>query len=198
MITTALAFATALALQVPAPPTKDEKIAAAQTLAKLWAAQTDPKSQVKAMLSMGIVGVVQEMAGVTAADDQAAQAKKMQAVVADLKAKHVDVSGPVSAVLADFMSFECRSKQSEAKGNLKALYVAEESYRAEFDKYDKDTKKIGFEPRGSKLRYKYELVTVSATAFTARAIGVDDMAGDEWTITDKNDLVNTKNKCAAP
>ena len=101
---------------------------------------------------------------------------------------------------ADAGRFECRSKQSEAKGNLKALYVMEESYRAEFDAYDVDLKTIGFDPRsgaGSKPRYRYEVTSASPSAFVAHAIGIDEMAGDVWTITQDNDLTNGKSVCPA-
>jgi type IV pilus assembly protein PilA len=48
----------------------------------------------------------------------------------------VAIIGILAAIaIPNFVKFQCRSKQSEAKGNMKALYVAQESYRAEFDTY---------------------------------------------------------------
>ena len=48
----------------------------------------------------------------------------------------VAIIGILAAIaIPNFVKFQCRSKQSEAKGNLKAIYVAEESYRAERDHY---------------------------------------------------------------
>src|SRR5256885_13684030 len=67
--------------------------------------------------------------------------------------------------IPNFVKFQCRSKQSEAKGNMKAMYVAEESYRSEFDTYlscpsancsGTGTNDIGFAPKGAKIRYSYQ------------------------------------------
>jgi type IV pilus assembly protein PilA len=49
-----------------------------------------------------------------------------------------------------FVGFQCRSKQSEAKGNLKALYVAEEAYRESTKTYSGDLARIGFSARGGR------------------------------------------------
>lgn len=47
-----------------------------------------------------------------------------------------------------FVGFQCRSKQSEAKGNLKALYVAEQLYFETGKTYSFDLSRIGFVARG--------------------------------------------------
>ena len=48
----------------------------------------------------------------------------------------VAIIGILAAIaVPNFIKFQCRSKQSEAKGNLKALYVSQESTRAENDAY---------------------------------------------------------------
>jgi hypothetical protein len=52
--------------------------------------------------------------------------------------------------------FHCRGWQSEARGNLKALLVAEESFRADHDRYG-SIDEIGFSPRGKVIRYQYEV-----------------------------------------
>ena len=91
--------------------------------------------------------------------------------------------------------FQCRSKQSEAKGNLKALYVAEESSRADVDTYSTDPRVIEFTPRGQKLRYTYTILSATKDAFSAEARGTGDMDGDLWTIDEKNALTNVSNSC---
>ncbi len=114
------------------------------------------------------------------------------------------VGGCLAAIAIPSMaSFPpCRSHQSEAKGNLKALYVAEESYRGEFDVYQSNTKLIGFEPRGNKIRYRYvvtDVVTdVRTPSFVGWAFSTAPYAqeGDVWRISDKNDLENVVNGCA--
>src|SRR5687767_2600522 len=89
----------------------------------------------------------------------------------------VAIIGILAAIaIPNFVKFQCRSKQSEAKGNLKALYVAQESYRAEFDSYLAScgggcmtSNSIGFTPKGNKIRYTYD--TTGGATFTATATG---------------------------
>lgn len=100
-----------------------------------------------------------------------------------------------------FMPDRCRSQQSEAKGNLKALYVAQESYRAEFDAYNLDTGAIGFEPKGAKVRYRYVVTDIDEAAapdrqhFRAWAFRIDGERDDLWTIDDEKNLQNVVNGC---
>ena len=47
--------------------------------------------------------------------------------------------------IPNFIKFQCRAKQSEAKGNLKALFQAQKSYFAEYDEYSA-LNTIGFDP----------------------------------------------------
>ena len=95
---------------------------------------------------------------------------------------------------ARFAGLDCPGMQSEAKRNLKALYVSEEAFRAENDTYSKDVKAMGFNPKG-KLRYKYMVTVATKTKFAAIAIGEGDADGDVWEISEKNDLKNTSNMC---
>jgi hypothetical protein len=94
----------------------------------------------------------------------------------------------------NFARFQCRSKQSEAKVNLKSLYVAQESYRAEFDKYG-TLEEIRFVPQGEKIRYEYVLVSYDETHFVAEARGKDEQAGDLWRIDETNKLDNVESIC---
>ncbi len=120
----------------------------------------------------------------------------------------VAIIGILAAIaIPNFVKFQCRSKQSEAKGNMKALYVAEESYRSEFDTYlacsntqcaAAGSNDIGFSPKGTKIRYLYA-ATNGATTFSASATVksqfTGELAGDQWTITEKNDVTNLLNGC---
>lgn len=83
--------------------------------------------------------------------------------------------------VSNFTRYQCRAKQSEAKGNLKALFVAEESYRAEKNTYG-TLDEVGFRPSGEKLRYDYVLVSHDAEHFVAEARGKDEMNGDLWRV----------------
>jgi type IV pilus assembly protein PilA len=97
--------------------------------------------------------------------------------------------------IPNFVKFQCRSKQSEAKGNLKALYVGEESFRADKDRYSMGLSEIGFTPRGAKIRYEYRILNASENSFLAEAVGTGEMAGDRWTVSENNDVKNTENVC---
>jgi type IV pilus assembly protein PilA len=119
----------------------------------------------------------------------------------------VAIIGILAAIaIPNFVKFQCRSKQSEAKGNLKALYVAQESYRAEFDTYlaacaggcGALSNDIGFQAKGQKIRYVYT-TTGGQSSFTASAtVGTGfngELSNDQWQITQANDVTNIANGC---
>ncbi|HEY1100697.1 MAG TPA: hypothetical protein VGF99_17280 [Myxococcota bacterium] len=107
------------------------------------------------------------------------------------------VCGIVAAVaVPNYVKFQCRAKQAEAKGNLKSLYVAEEAHRGEFDRYNTDLAALQFTPRGEQRRYQYIVLSATNQAFSAEARGVGDMAGDVWTIDQNNNLQNVANSCS--
>ena len=121
----------------------------------------------------------------------------------------VAIIGILAAIaIPNFVKFQCRSKQSEAKGNLKALYVSEESYRAENDTYialasisegnKGDTNSIGFQPKGAKIRYVYTASGATSTfgaSATVLAKYSGELNGDIWTTTHANDVLNPTNGC---
>jgi type IV pilus assembly protein PilA len=122
----------------------------------------------------------------------------------------VAIIGILAAIaIPNFVKFQCRSKQSEAKGNLKALYVSEESYRAEGDTYKSittinnttftsATNTIGFTPKGTKLRYNYS-ASASQSSFlgtaAANSVLAPELTGDSWTINEGAALLNGANGC---
>jgi len=83
----------------------------------------------------------------------------------------VAIIGILAAIaIPNFIKFQARSKQSEAKTNLKALFQAEKSYFAERDTYSNDMQTIGFIPeRGN--RYMYRLGSGTAQTRSQAAIG---------------------------
>src|SRR4051812_38294024 len=116
----------------------------------------------------------------------------------------VAIIGILAAIaVPNFIKFQCRSKQSEAKGNLKALFVSEESYRAEGDTYlaltspGTGTNAMGFQPKGGKIRYNYS-ATASGTTFLGDAVGnaIDaNLTSDQWQINEGNNMSNLVNNC---
>ena len=67
----------------------------------------------------------------------------------------VAIIGILAAIaIPNFVRFQARSKQSEAKTNLKALFTAQKSYYGEKDKYETDGSTIGWAPEQGN-RYMY-------------------------------------------
>ncbi len=74
----------------------------------------------------------------------------------------VAIIGILSAVgIPQYAKFQARTRQSEAKGALSALYTSESSFMAEWNQYSVSLRNIGFGVSGSRLRY--------ATGFRAGA-----------------------------
>ena len=69
----------------------------------------------------------------------------------------VAIIGILAAIaVTNFMKFQAKAKASEAKSNLKAIYIAEISYSRGSD-YFGDFVEIGWEPVGKHLTYAYTL-----------------------------------------
>jgi type IV pilus assembly protein PilA len=128
----------------------------------------------------------------------------------------VAIIGVLAAIaVPNFLKFQCKAKTSEARTNLKALYVAEESFLAESDTYTTIpvtgkvagtvSNSIGFQPKGANIRYDY-VATVGGTAAaplfnstasaTVAALGTGAGAPDIWVGSDKNEVKQgTSNGC---
>jgi type IV pilus assembly protein PilA len=75
----------------------------------------------------------------------------------------VAIIGILAAIaIPNFIKFQARGKQSEAKTNLKGLFQAEKSFFAERDTYSDDFQAVGFIPeRGN--RYAYRLAATPSS-----------------------------------
>jgi type IV pilus assembly protein PilA len=72
----------------------------------------------------------------------------------------VAIIGILAALaIPNFIKFQARSKQSEAKANLKGLFTAERSFYQEHDTYSSCIRTIGFNPERAN-RYRYTVNTV--------------------------------------
>ncbi|MBL91020.1 MAG: dolichyl-phosphate-mannose--protein mannosyltransferase [Myxococcales bacterium] len=123
----------------------------------------------------------------------------------------IAIIGILAAIaIPNFVKFQCRSKQSEARSSLKAIYTAEEAYRAEYDTYthfsggcDRDCKTqreqsdlntMHFNIKGNKFRYNYTVPYDGDDEMIYKFLGTavggvkTDMQGDTWTINQNNAL----------
>jgi prepilin-type N-terminal cleavage/methylation domain-containing protein len=67
----------------------------------------------------------------------------------------VAIIGILAAIaIPNFVKFQARSKQSEAKANLKAMFTAQKAFAAEKDKFSAKAGEIGFSPERNN-RYAY-------------------------------------------
>ena len=104
----------------------------------------------------------------------------------------IAIIGILAAIaIPNFVKFQCRSKQSEARSSLKAIYTAEEAYRAEYDTYtwftggcdrgcatqrdQSDLNPMHFNVKGNKFRYHYTVPYKSgATAGNTQVLANDN------------------------
>nr|AFX67149.1 pilin [Myxococcus sp. 004-133] len=85
----------------------------------------------------------------------------------------VAIIGILAAIaIPNFIKFQARSKQSEAKTNLKALFTAQKSFFSEKDRYSDFANEIGFSPeRGNRYGYIISVGAGEAELRTAADIG---------------------------
>lgn len=171
-----------LLILASAPPSREEKVAAIATVVKTWRAH--PKgSQAEENLATVVAMLVLEAAGARdpmspTPDEQ----KNVPGVVRALKAIGADPSEAVDVLLQNVREGQCASMQLEAKGSLMSILVFEKDYFAQNGRYERDLKKVGFEPLTAVPRYTFEVVSADKKGFKARAVGLGEAAGEEWEI----------------
>ena len=115
----------------------------------------------------------------------------------------VAIIGILAAIaIPAYIRFTCRAKQTEAKAALKQIFVAESSYRGEFDTYLQGAAAqlqiIGFVLSGTAERYTYSVINATDVVYEADASGIPtkDMNNDIWTSNQDNNAVNTTDLCS--
>lgn len=83
----------------------------------------------------------------------------------------VAIIGLLAALaIPNFIRFQARSKQAEAKTSLKAIFSGQKSYYGEYDRYSTLAGDVAFAPeRGN--RYSYDLGSTTFSSQTAAAFG---------------------------
>jgi type IV pilus assembly protein PilA len=110
----------------------------------------------------------------------------------------VAIIGILAAIaIPNFMNYQCKARQSEAKTSLGTVRTLQEAYLAEYGSYGSTAGNIGFGMKGD-TKYKTPTIVVNGTAgsYTATINGTGIMKGDTWTMTDNATLTNTNNTCS--
>ena len=111
----------------------------------------------------------------------------------------VAIIGILAAIaIPNFVNYQCKAKQSEAKQLLKTYATGLEAYMAEYDTYTQDLSKLDVEVPTK----RYTTVTIapvsnSARTFTITASGKLSGKDDKWTIDNAGNLAvdGTDNAC---
>jgi len=106
----------------------------------------------------------------------------------------VAIIGILAAIaIPNFLRYQAKTKQSEAKTNLGAIFTSQVTYFGEEDTYA-GIASIGWAPEGS-TRYAYTTLSADTDTFSAQATGnVDtDSSFDVWQMNETRQLTNTSN-----
>lgn len=108
----------------------------------------------------------------------------------------VAIIGILAAIaIPNFLQYQAKARQSEAKTNLGGVFVSETSYLGENSKYGTFAE-VGFQLAGMTNRYTYRSpLTASATAGTA--VGEGTTAGTDMYCTGAGSTTGNTN-CLAP
>jgi type IV pilus assembly protein PilA len=84
----------------------------------------------------------------------------------------VAIIGILAAIaIPNFLKFQCKSKQSEAKTNLSGIFTAEKAFFGEYTTYSTDLMSINWKPDGSPAYVYGFIAAVDAPASTPTGIG---------------------------
>mgnify|MGYP006302962019 CR=1 FL=1 len=109
----------------------------------------------------------------------------------------VAIIGILAAIaIPNFLNYQCKAKQSEAKQSLGTVAKNQEAYLAEYDTYTDSLGAIGFDTKGNS-RYNIVFSGVTSTAFKATATATDlkGTVDDVWSINQSLVLNNDTNAC---
>lgn len=110
----------------------------------------------------------------------------------------VAIIGILAAIaIPNFLNYQCKSKQSEAKQALGTISKNQEAYVSEHDAYTTSLGALGFAMKGDTQRYSIEVTAADSTTYTitATALKLKGDNTDEWTMNQSLKLENTTNAC---
>ncbi len=104
----------------------------------------------------------------------------------------VAIIGILAAIaIPNFLNYQCKSKQSEAKQSLGTISKNQEAYLAEFDIYGGSSAALGFAVKGDTQRYTYIYDTPTKTTYLVTASSYNIKQGGGGLKTDSGDDVWT-------
>lgn len=105
------------------------------------------------------------------------------------------IVGILAAIaIPNFMSYQCKARQTEAKSNLGNIRSMQEAYYAEYGTYSITIAGIGFNTKGSS-RYSYSMLLANNTSFHSSATAMINGNADVWKINQGGILTNSTNGC---
>jgi type IV pilus assembly protein PilA len=116
----------------------------------------------------------------------------------------VAIIGILAAIaIPNFLTYQCKTKQSEAKTLLRNIRISQEIYFVRKNTYADDIDHIGFISTKGDSRYTYAIDSAngynfkaSATALPEKGLTNSDGGHDKWTITVNATLLNEEPGCA--
>lgn len=107
----------------------------------------------------------------------------------------IPVTGVLSAIaIPNFVRYQCRAMQSEAKVTLKSAYVAEQMFHGEKDRFG-TFEEVDFRPIGAS-RYELEVVEAGSERLRLRAVSTGErMRRDVWEIDEHGTITNVEDGC---
>lgn len=107
----------------------------------------------------------------------------------------VAIIGLLAAIaFPNFLNYQCKARQSEAKYSLGIILTSQESYLAEYDMYASTLGSISFSQKPA-AKYSYSILNATSSVFTAQALATINSKIDAWEIDQDGDLTNTQEAC---
>ncbi len=149
---------------------------------------------------VGLVLAIVSMVKYSSAVGTSAKTLSVVALVVSLAMVGLQGVGCLAAIaIPNFVKYQCKSKQSEAKANLRALGVAEHGYAADNGGFSADLHALGFEAHGVHVRYDYVVDRADKEHFhavaTAKPGAAGELNGDSWEIDESGLPRNTVDGC---
>jgi type IV pilus assembly protein PilA len=94
----------------------------------------------------------------------------------------VAIIGILAAIaIPNFMNYQCKAMQSEAKTSLGTIRTLQEAYFAEYDTYTANLSNLGFELKGDTKYNPPDVTLDGTTAYSATIEGTQgSVDGDIW------------------